>query len=247
VSDLTIPVPSAIAGGSLVVVSAEHAAAAAFLVRKMAPLSVSSATTLARADGLVQDARRMLAAAEASRKDVKAPLLVLGRQIDAAAKGFLEPLEKAMRELQGRILAFQRQEEARERSERAAADAARAAEKKAQEGSQAARAELVEAVLEGKPIDGAALEAQAKTPAVPAPGPVLTAARSSSTTTRETWDVVIECPLEAVPLVLRSADGAQEFRPWTFDRAALVRALRAGAVVPGCRLVKDEKPVGRRA
>lgn len=124
---------------------------------------VDSPATQALATERACNAQRFLKQVEASRKDVKAPIIEIGRKIDELAKSLAGPVEAEMKRVGGLVAKFQqaeairveRERAEREKREREAMEAARLAaeaERKAAEAmkDEASLAAAVKAEAEAK-------------------------------------------------------------------------------------------------
>jgi ATPase subunit of ABC transporter with duplicated ATPase domains len=167
-----------------------------------------------------------------------------------------DPLDLAKKSMQGKVAKYEAAEKAKAdaarlaaeeqaRKEREAAEKERARlqaeadelhrqEVAAAEAKAKADAEELAAVL-GKPVEAKPVEVapapKIELPATPAPAPVAVAepAKPSAVQVRNVPVLVIDDP-KLVPAYV----GGQELR--TIDRAAVKRAIEAGATVPGARI-----------
>lgn len=105
---------------------------------------VSSAAELALATEVIREAKAMLKLVEASRKEVKQPLIAAGRQIEELAQGFVSPLSAELDNRQRLVDAYVAEQEAK----RQAAAAAAAAEAAKIEEARAKAAAAAEAKLQ---------------------------------------------------------------------------------------------------
>jgi len=105
-------------------------------VAKFCPSAVTDADTQAEVTNAVRDIKRLLKEVEDGRKAVKAPVLDIGRKIDAAAAEFTATLEAEANRLTGLLTAYETQQ----RRIAAEAEAKRQAElKRQQEEAELAR------------------------------------------------------------------------------------------------------------
>ena len=191
-------------------------------------------------------------ACEKSRTEVKAPVLNAGRLIDAATKGYIEPIETEVRRLESLAAAFVRQKQAElERQRRAAEEAARAEALKAEQArraeEEAARkvreaatlAERLAAKAEAEQ-HARASEQQAQVFAVAAAriaAPVASVAVAGASVS-QVWDFEI---LDLAKLAYWSPD-LVEITP---RRARILAALKEGKNIPGIRAFQETKVAAR--
>ncbi len=199
------------------------------LVRIGSAMQVTDAATFDRGDEVNRKMRKYIKALNAQRVKVKAPVLDLGRRIDAVTKEAVKPLVDATDRLSGRLVTFQRAEEAKVRK---AEEARREAERIAQEAEQAAVREAVTGDAEK------AVEHMEEAAAVreEAAAEVPTAVKSSSVheTTRQV--LAIDDAMH-IPQQVTTPTG-ETIQLWTLNEPAVRRALMAGATVPGAHLEK---------
>lgn len=125
--------------------------------------AIASVADLDNAAAALTQVAALVRSVEASRKDVKAPVLDVGRRIDMVAKEYLEPLETEKKRLETIVGAYQeaaRRKAEKERAEAAAAQAAAIAEMQAkqaealeagdEEAADAARAEAADKIAESQ-------------------------------------------------------------------------------------------------
>ena len=96
-----------------------------------AVVAVNSPATQSTATEKARDAQSFLKRLEAARKDVKAPILDLGRKIDALADELAAPVKEEMKRVGGMVAKFQTAEAARVADEQRARQAAEQAAMKA--------------------------------------------------------------------------------------------------------------------
>jgi hypothetical protein len=192
--------------------------------------------------------KKILNAAEASRKDVKAPVLDVGKRIDGLAAEYVAPITAALARL-GALLA--RWQEA-ERQRVAAEERARQAE------IQRLEAERLAAEAEARRLQEAALESEAAGFAPATTEAVLEAAVQADTaalTARAQSDIAISAPLPA-PQRTAGSVARMETIVEVFDVHALyaarpelvklepkVGALKSiwtpGMEIPGCKIYQQ--------
>ncbi len=179
---------------------------------------------------------------EAKRKELKAPLLDMGRQLDAAAEEAMSAIDIEKRELGAAIAAFEREENARrealrrqaeEEARRQEAEAMAAAEKRRAEEQAAADFDAPPgeppAVVEDFGRDVVKPVAPAYTPP-PLKGAVRTVTRKKVQIT----------DLAKVPFMVNG------IRLWKeVDQPAVKTLLEANIEVPGCAMV-EEATVGAK-
>lgn len=202
------------------------------LVRMGSAMQVTDAATFDRADDVNRRMRRYLKELETQRVKIKAPVLDLGRRLDAVTKEAVKPLAEATGKLSERLVTYQRAEEAKVRKAEAER---REAERLAQEAEEAAVREAVTGDTE-KAVER--LE-EAATIRETAAAEVPTAVKSGSVheTTRQ---VLVVDDAMHIPQRVTTPTG-ERIELWALDEPAVRRALMSGATVPGAHL---EKKVG---
>jgi hypothetical protein len=105
------------------------------LARMAAGLVVADAATMQSGNQLMTEAHAMLKELEAARTRLKKPITDLGREIDRVVAAVADPLEAAKKSAQGKVIAFQRAEQAKAEAAR------REAEEKARQEREAAEKE----------------------------------------------------------------------------------------------------------
>ena len=219
-------------------------------------LDVVDAATHEAGTRLLLESHQALKDLEAARVKLKKPITELGKAIDGVVASLADPLDVAKKSMQGKVAKYEAAEKAKAdairlaaeeqaRKEREAAEKERqrlqaeADEKHRQEVAAAeakakADAEELAAVL-GKPVEAKPVEVapapKIELPATPAPAPVAVAepVKPSAVQVRNVPVLIIDDP-KLVPAYI----GGQELR--VIDRAALKRALDAGATVPGAHI-----------
>lgn len=189
-----------------------------------------------RADALCGEIRELRKRLEESRKGAKAPVLALGKSIDEVAKRAGQPLDDAYNILSGRILTYQREQERKQAEIKRAAEEADRKQREERERKERERAEAAQIFGDPEP----APEPEAPAPQERAVAPPVVAPKSKTVTTRKAYRVAVDDE-SAIPMDVAG------IRLWTLDRSAVLRVLKMGGKVPGCRLVEDELTVGRAA
>ena len=175
---------------------------------------------------------------EASRKDVKAPVLDVGRRIDQVAKEYLEPLEGEKRRLETIVGSYQeaaRRKAEKEREEAARAQAAALAEM--QEKQAEALAAGDEEAADAARAEAADKIAESQLKVIEAEGPKL-----DNITTRTSWkfDVTdIEALFKARPELVLLAPNNPAIR-------AVVKTSN-GKPIPGLRIWQEAGAIVRGA
>ncbi len=242
----------------LEVIDAELGLLAKNQATAMKVLDITDAATFDVGNKLLLDSHKTLKDLEAARVALKRPITELGKAIDSVVASVADPLDQAKRSMQGKVAAYQRKLKAEadaarvQAEERAAAaraeaeqerqrlqaeaDAKHAAEVAAAKAKAEAEAKELEAIL-GKPVEAE--------PVKVAPAPKIEAAKV------ELPAVIPEAPKSAVQtrkvqrveftdrMLVPVHVGGVVLRP--IDEAAVLRALKAGAVVPGAQLVEVEQ------
>lgn len=182
--------------------------------------------------------KSLVKALEDSRKEVKAPVLEVGRRIDAAAKEYLEPLEvegKRLSVLVGSYQEAQRKKAEREREEAAKVQAEALAKMQAQQAAAIEAGD--EAAADAARAEAADRIAEAQLAVIKAEGP-----RLENVTTRTSWKFEVTDPgalFAARP----------ELCVVTPNNAALRAVIKAsnGAALPGVRIWQEAAAVVRSA
>lgn len=200
--------------------------------------AIASVADLDAAAAALTKIKSLTKAIEDSRKEVKAPVLEVGRRIDAAAKEYTEPLETEGKRLS--ILVGSYQEAARKKAEREREEAARAqaeALAKMQEQQAAAIAAGDEAAADAARAEAADAIAAAQLSVIKAEGPKL-----EGITTRSAW----KCEVVDVQLLFAARP---ELCVITANNAALRAVIKAsgGAPIPGVRIWQEAAAVVRSA
>ncbi len=223
----------------------------------MKVLEICDAATFEVGNGLLIDSHKTLKELEASRVKLKKPITELGKTIDQVVANVADPLEAAKKAMQGKVAAYQRAEQAKAEKARQEAEAKAAAERAAAEAERARLQAIADAEHAAKVAEAKAkAEADAKEleailgkpveaePVKVAPAPKIEAAVVKIT---ETPIAPIASAFQARKVQrLEFTDRAQVpiscgiyvLRP--IDETAVKKALMAGAVIPGVRLVEAE-------
>lgn len=227
------------------------------LVTAAKVLEVVDAATFEAGNNILIKAHATLKELEAARVKLKKPITELGKAIDSVVASLADPLELAKKSMQGKVAAFEKAEatkreaarlaaEEQARKEREAAEQERArlqaeADEKHRQEVAAAEAKAKQDAAElaeilGKPVEAKPVEVapapKVELPATPAPAPAAVAPeplKPSAIQTRNVPVLVIDDP-KLVPAYV----GGQELR--TIDRAAVKRAIEAGATVAGAHI-----------
>lgn len=172
---------------------------------------------------------------EKARKDAKAPVLDLGRALDAAADAATRPLSDARNRL-GLVIGDYQTREAKRVAEERAAAARAIAEQAAEQARQ--RAEAARATLAAEP--------QLPLPVAPIVIPPKVEAAPKSVVRMVTKYSLRVTAAERIPRKVYD-DADNVYSLMVLDEAAAIRALRAGVTINGCELVTEEVPaaIGR--
>jgi hypothetical protein len=219
-------------------------------------LDVVDAATHEAGTRMLLESHQALKDLEAARVKFKKPITELGKAIDTVVANLADPLDLAKKSMQGKVAKYEAAEKAkadairREAEEKAAKERAEAEHERARLQAEAdekhrqeiaaaeakAKQEAAElAEILGKPVEAKPVEVapapKIELPATPAPAPVavIEPAKPSAVQVRNIPVLVIDDP-KLVPAYV----GGQELR--TIDRAAVKRAIEAGATVPGARI-----------
>ncbi len=137
-------------------------------IAQFCPPAVTDADTQAEVTNAVRDIRRLLKEVEDGRKTVKAPVLDIGRKIDAAAAEFIAPLEAEAARLTKLLTVYEVEQQriAREAEQKRQAELARQQEeerkRQAEIDRQAREAEQARLAAERAERDAKTAEARAK-------------------------------------------------------------------------------------
>jgi len=198
--------------------------------------AIESVADLDAAASALTDIKALTKAVETSRKDVKAPVLEVGKRIDAVAKDYMSPLEAEGKRLS--VLVGSYQEAARKKAEREREEAARVQaeaiaemHRKQAEAAQSGDADAADAAR----AEAADKIAEAQLTAINAEGP-----KADGITTRTNWKFEvadIHSLFAARPeLCIIEPNGAAI--------RAVIKASR-GAAIPGLRIWQEAAAVVR--
>lgn len=241
----------------LEVIPAELGLSAQNLVQAIKVLDITDAATFEAGNGILIKAHATLKDLEAARVRLKKPITDLGREIDRVVASVADPLDLAKRSMQGKVSNYQRQEQAKAEALRREAEAKAAAERAAAEAERArlqaiadaehaaqVAAAKAKAEAEAKELEAILGKAVAAEPVKVAPAPVVQAAKVevqpvapasvASAIQRRMVQKVEFTDRMQVPVHV----GGIVLRP--IDEAAVLKALKAGAVIPGARLIEVE-------
>jgi len=162
---------------------------------------------------------------EATRKEVKAPVLELGRRIDAVAKGWLSDLEAEKKRINRSLGDYQAEQDRirreAERKEREAQEKAwREAEKALEKGDEKAAAEATQKIA----------ESSAKVSE--------SAHRPEGVSVRTSYKFEVE----DIDALFKAAPHLCEIKP---DNAAIRAAIKKNQSIPGLRVWKESSAVTR--
>jgi membrane protein involved in colicin uptake len=233
------------------------------------PPAVVDADTQAEVTGVLRDIARLLKETEDGRKAVKAPVLDLGKRIDAAAAEFVQTLEAQNSRLNGMLVSYETEqrrvaaEAERKRQEEiwAAQEEARAAqaeiERKAREAEQA----RLDAECKAREATSAEARAKAQEEARKATEAQQQAAAQKAQQEEAAKLQQAELLRAPAPVVTRAA-GASVQNPWTFEvvnirelytanpdlvelsvkRSDVLALIRSGTrEIPGLRIYQETK------
>lgn len=158
------------------------------------------------------DLARLAKEIEDRRKELKAPVLKWGKEIDSYFKALSEPIADARKIVEPKLLTFRQErqrkiDEANARAERELAEAKAAAEREAREKAEALAAELAEAEASGdeqrarETSEALAVASEVRhidpTPYEPMEqDSTIRAANGASTSVRKTWKATVVDPFE---------------------------------------------------
>lgn len=240
---------------------------------KFCPSAVTDSDTQAEVTNAVRDIKRLLKEVEDGRKAVKAPVLDIGRKIDAAAAEFTATLEAEANRLTGLLTAYETQQ----RRIAAEAEAKRQAEIRKQEAeARAAQAEIERKAREAEQARLAAeraareatnAEARAKAQEEARKAQEEQAKAAAEKAKREEADRLQQAELMRAPApTVARPSGVSASTPWTFEvvdlkalyaarpelvdlvirRNDTITRIRQGErEIPGLRIYQDTKVVVR--
>lgn len=217
--------------------------------RALSIVSITDQETYSRAEEILRERTRLEKETEEKRKQFKAPVLDLGRQIDAAAGEALAPLLAIKQTLGEKVLKFQAEENARREAARRKAEAEalerqrelqRQADEQARIDREAAaeRARIQREIAAADPTQAAPPDEDeppevvaevVRAPVVVLPTRTPAPLRSGAVGTRTVKKVVIFNPA-AVP------DEVNGVPLRILDTAAIERLAKAGLSIPGVRI-----------
>ena len=240
---------------------------------KFCPSAVTDADTQAEVTNAVRDIKRLLKEVEDGRKAVKAPVLDIGRKIDAAAAEFTATLEAEANRLTGLLTTYETQQ----RRIAAEAEAKRQAEiKRQQDEARKAQEEIERKAREAEQARQAAERAAREATNAEARAKAQDEARKAQEAQQQAAAEKVkqeeaaklqqaELMRAPAPTVTRAA-GASVSAPWTFEvvdikalhaacpdlvelsvkRSDVLAVIRGGArEIPGLRIYQDTKVVVR--
>lgn len=235
---ITIPNPLP---AVLVALSSETLATVATLEAAAKALQViDSAEDMALADDVLFQSVRLGKALEAERKRLKAPIIDLAQQLDAASADVQLSLSWIKTDLGAKILVFQRAENARREEER------RRLEEQRRAAEEAARQAAAEAAAKAEAERKAAAEAapwdEPAAPAEPAPWEQPAAVQVIAPTVEEQ---IAAAPIKSKSVVMRTVKKVEITDPslvpkeiagvalWVIDTKAVERLAKNGVQIPG--------------
>jgi len=221
-------------------------------------LDIVDAATFEAGNGILIKAHATIQELEKQRKAMTGPIADLKKQIDAVVASVADPLELGKKSMQAKVAAYQRQEQAKADSVRREAEAKAAAERAAAEAERARLQAIADAEHAAKVAEAKAkAEQEAKdleavlgapvtaAPVVVAPAPVIQAAPVAAVVPVAAAPVASAVQRRIVQrveftdrMLVPISCGTFILRP--IAEAAVLKALLAGAVIPGARLVDAE-------
>jgi hypothetical protein len=200
--------------------------------------AIASVTDLDNAAAALTTIKALTRSVEDSRKDVKGPVLDVGRRIDSVAKDYLNPLESEAKRLSVLVGSYQeaaRRKAEREREEAARVQAEATAEMYRKQNEALARGD--EAAADAARAEAADKIAEAQLAAVNAEGP-----KADGIVTKTAWKF-------EVTDVLALFDARPELVVMTANNAALRAVIKAsnGKAIPGVRIWQEAGAIVRNA
>lgn len=241
---VTIPNPLP---ANIVAISETAALQIAAAIEIAQKITAVDASNLAAADTAYSGLKNLEKGLEKDRTAMKAPVLEIGRSIDAAAKKASEPLVAEKDRIGLLIYTFQKSEQERaERERKEAEEKARQERERAEEQERLRQIELKKNTTEAAQISAELghnfTPDPVKTPAyVPQTVTFTRTAppKSAAISIRKVKVLVIDNEAQ-IPLEISGV------RLWQLDHAAIERLLKAGATVPGAHLEEQDQIAGKR-
>ena len=196
--------------------------------------AIASVADLDSAAAALTKLKALTRSVEDSRKEVKAPVLEVGRRIDAVAKDYLTPLETEAKRLSvivGSYQEAQRRKAEKEREEAARAQAEALAEMNAKQAEAIAQGD--EEAADAARADAADKIAASQLAAINAEGP-----RPEGITSRTSWK------FEVVDIAALYA-ARPELCVITPNNAAIRAVVKMGAKIPGLRVWQEAAAIVR--
>jgi hypothetical protein len=198
--------------------------------------AIASVADLDSAAAALTKLKALTRSVEDSRKEVKAPVLEVGRRIDAVAKDYLTPLEAEAKRLSvivGSYQEAQRRKAEKEREEAARAQADAIAEMNAKQAEAVANGD--EEAADAARAEAADKIAASQLAAINAEGP-----RPEGITSRTSWK------FEVVDIAELYA-ARPELCVVTPNNAAIRAVVKMGAKIPGLRVWQEAAAIVRVA
>jgi hypothetical protein len=198
--------------------------------------AIASVADLDSAAAALTKLKALTRSVEDSRKEVKAPVLEVGRRIDAVAKDYLTPLESEAKRLSvivGSYQEAQRRKAEKEREEAARAQAEALAEMNAKQAEAIAQGD--EEAADAARAEAADKIAASQLAAINAEGP-----RPEGITSRTSWK------FEVVDIAALYA-ARPELCVITPNNAAIRAVVKMGAKIPGLRVWQEAAAIVRVA
>lgn len=200
--------------------------------------AIASVEDLDAAAAALTQIKSITRSVEDSRKEVKAPVLDVGRRIDSVAKDYLTPLEAEAKRLSAMVGTYQ---EAQRRKAEKARQEAEEAQRKALEEMQAKQAEALakgdEAAADSARAEAAEKIAESQLAVVAAEGP-----KADGIVTRTSWKFEVE---DAAALYAARPELCI-IQPNNAAIRAVIKASK-GAKIPGLRIWSEAGAIVRGA
>jgi len=188
------------------------------------PAAVTDADTQAEVTNVLRDIARLLKETEDGRKLVKAPVLDLGKRIDAAAAEFVQTLEPHKTRLNGMLVAYETEqrriaaEAERKRQEEIRKQEAEAREAQERIDREACEAEQARLAAERKAREATSAEARAKAQEEARKASEAQQQAAAQKAQQEEAARLQQAELLRTPTaVVTRAAGASVQTPWTFE------------------------------
>jgi hypothetical protein len=210
---------------------AAYEARRAALAKAESVANIDSVCDLDNAADALKEIASIRKGVETSRKDVKAPVLEVGRRIDSIAKDYLDPLDAQHKRLSTLIGSYQ--EAARAKAQREREEAAREQERALAEMREKMGAATTEEEIDSARHEAADRIAAAQVAAINAEG-----AKADGLTTRSNWKFEVE----DIRVLFAARPELCIIEP---NNAAIRAIVKNGQPLPGVRIWREAAAIVR--